>query len=59
MVIDDLRKIQEEIIGDKNLAGPDRPVKYDRTFTGGLEFERNDWIVGVMGTCCYTILLVH
>jgi hypothetical protein len=55
-VIDNLRKIQEEIIGNKNLAGPDRPVKQcDGSFTGGLGFERNDWIVGVKGTCCYTI----
>jgi hypothetical protein len=55
-IIDNLRKIQEEIIGNKNLAGPDRPIKqHDGSFTGGVGFERNDWIVGMKGTRCYTI----
>jgi hypothetical protein len=55
-IIDNLRKIQEDIIGDKNLASPDRPVKQrDGSFIGGLGFERNKWVVGVKGTRCYTI----
>ena len=55
-IIDNLRKIQEEIISNKNLAGPDRPIKqHDGSFTGGVGFERNDWIVGVKKTHCYTI----
>ncbi|KAF9455335.1 hypothetical protein BDZ94DRAFT_1327628 [Collybia nuda] len=55
-VIQELEKIQADILGDTTLISKDRPFKNNNgVYVGGTHFERNDWIHGVKGTRCYTI----
>lgn len=55
-IIEELEKIQQDILGDETLITKDPPIQNQLgEYVGGVQFERNDWIHGVKDTRCYTI----
>jgi hypothetical protein len=52
--LEELRNIQGRIIGDHELATPEKPVKQsDGSYLGGTAFERDDQAEGVKGSRCF------
>ncbi|KAG7091354.1 hypothetical protein E1B28_010396 [Marasmius oreades] len=55
----DLNHIRDRILGPQALRLPGKPKKSNGRWTGGIAFERNDYIEGMNGSRCYSLGLTR
>ncbi|KAL0070376.1 hypothetical protein AAF712_002567 [Marasmius tenuissimus] len=54
-----LIEVRDEILGPRELRLPGKPQKSNGEWVGGIAFERNNYLLGIDGSRCYSVGLTH